>query len=158
MKKEPVKKDFNYVWDLIEVSVFIIVGYALLDFVFSISASINKIFPSWILSVALTLLAFGLIGYKSAQKKDSQAGKYGAYAGLIVGFVSAIIGILTYYLFPERIAEALQQAAQQGADVSVVQSVMKIMLYVNLVLSPAINAGIGALIAWISLGIFKNKN
>ena len=71
--------------------------------------------------------------------------------------MSAIIGIITFYFFPERIAEALQQTAQSGVDMAMVQSVMKIMIYVSLVLSPAINAGIGALIAWISGEVFKGK-
>jgi hypothetical protein len=153
-----VKKDFNYVWEIIETPVIIIVLYSLLDLAFPINSYVNELFPSWILSTTISLFAFGLIGYNTIKKeKEPTPGKYGAYAGLITGFIGAIIGIITFYLFPEKIADALRQAAQSGADMSTVQTFMKIGIYVNLVLSPAINAGIGALIAWISGMIFKKK-
>ena len=69
--EKKVKKDFNYVWDLIELSVFIIVGYNLLELIFSINSYIDKIFPSAIFSIALTIFAFGLIGYKAVHKKKN---------------------------------------------------------------------------------------
>ncbi len=157
--KKKVKKDFNYIWDIIDVSVFIIVIYSLLDLVFSVTTYINKLFPSWIFGTALTIFAFGLIGYKAVKQKDKpgQIAKYGAYAGAITGFVGAIIGIITFYFFPERLVDAIQQAVQAGADPAMVQTVMKIGLFASLVFSPAINAGIGALISWISGLIFKKK-
>jgi hypothetical protein len=152
------KKDFNYIWDIIEIPVIIIVLYSLIDLAFSTNLIIDKLFPSWIFGTALTFFAFGLIGYKTVMKeKNPTPGKYGAYAGLITGFITAIIGIITFYFFPERIAEALQQAAQSGADVSTVETFMKIGIYINLVLSPALSAGIGALIAFVSGMIFKKK-
>jgi hypothetical protein len=157
--KKGVKKDFNYIWDIIEVPVFIIVIYSLLDLVFSISTYINKIFPSSILSALITIFAFGLIGYNAAKQKSepNESARYGAYAGLITGFVSAIIGIITFYFYPEKIADALAKAAQAGADMSMVKTFMKIGIYASLVLSPIINAAIGAFIAWISGMIFKKK-
>lgn len=156
--KEEEKKGFNHIWDVIETPVIIIVLYSLLDLAFSISTYINKLFPSWIFSSALTLFAFGLIGYKVINKETKPTpGKYGAYAGIITGFVGAIIGIISFYLFPEKFAEALRQAVQSGADISTVKTFMKIGIFANLVLSPAINAGIGAFIAWVSGMIFKKK-
>ena len=156
--RKGVKKDFNYVWDVIELSILIIVGYSVLDMLLSISTYIGKVIPASIFGILILIFGFGTIGYISAKKKDSEsAGKYGAYAGLIVGLASAIIGIITFYYFPEKIAAALEQAAQKGADISAAQSFMKIGLYINFIISPAINAGIGALVAWISGLIFRKK-
>lgn len=153
-----MKKDFGYIWDIIEDSVLILVVYSVLELFFSVNYYIDKLFPSWIFNIALTIFAFGLIGYKSIKKeKEPTPGKYGAYAGIITGFVGAIIGIITFYFFPEKIAEAVRQAVQSGADPKAVQTFMKIGTYASLVLSPAISAGIGALIAWISASIFKKK-
>ena len=157
--KKKVKKDFNYIWEIIEISIYIVVGYSILDMAFSVSTYVNKVIPAGIFSILLTVFAFGLIGYKAVRQKEepSQIARYGAYAGAIVGLASAIIGFVIFYFYPEKIAAALQQAAQAGADTAMIQSVMKIMIYVNFVLSPAINAGIGALFAWISGLIFKKK-
>lgn len=160
MKKRPQKKkDFSYVWDIIDVPVFIVVIYSLLELIFSISSHINKLFPSWILSYALIIFAFGIIGYRTInlKEKPNRAARYGAYAGLITGFIGAIIGIITFYVFPERFIQTIQQAVQAGADAATVQTFMKIGLFAGLVISPAINAGIGALISWISALIFKKK-
>jgi len=158
MKKEG-KKTFSEIWDIIDVSVFILVIYSLLELIFSISSYINNLFPSWILSYAITIFAFGLIGYKAVKQKDEpkEIAKYGAYAGLIAGLAGAIIAIITFYVFPERFVETIQAAVQAGADAATVQTFIKIGLYASLIISPAINAAIGALIAWISGLIFKKK-
>jgi len=159
MKKRGGKDNFDKIWDLIDDSVIIILVYSLLDLFLSINSYVDKLFPSVILNYAVIIFAFGLIGYKTIKKKESpgKSARYGAYAGLIVGLIGAIIGIITFYMYPERIAEALQQAAQQGADIATVEQFMKIGIYANLVLSPVINAGIGALIAWISGLIFRKR-
>lgn len=159
MKRSEPKRDFNYVWDLIDSSVIILVVYSLLELIFSVSIYIDKIFPVAIFSIILSIFAFSLIGYEGRKKKEEAkyVARFGAYAGLIVGFVSAIIGIVTFYFYPEKIALALQKARESGADMAVVQSMMKIGIYINIVLLPAINAGIGALIAWISFLIFRKE-
>ena len=159
MKGKTAKKGFNYVWDIIDVPVFIIVIYSLLELLFQISFYINKLFPSWILSYAITIFAFGMIGYRTInlEKKPVRAARYGAYAGLIAGFIGAIIAIITFYIFPERFVAIIQSAVQQGADPATVQTFMKIGLYAGLIISPAINAGIGALISWLSALIFRKK-
>ena len=158
MKKSD-KKDFNYIWDLIELSVFIIVGYQLLDLAFSISFHIDKFIPASIFGILVLVFAFGTIGYNGVKRneKSNKIAKYGAYSGLITGFVGALIGILTFYFFPEKIALAIQQAVEKGADAQTVQTFMKIGIYANLILGPAINAGIGALVSWISGLAFKKK-
>lgn len=158
MTKEEEKKKFSYSWDTIELTVVILIAYSLLDLFFSITTYIDKVIPVWLFGVLLTIFAFGIIGYRTAKRNELQLStRYGAYAGIVVGFASAIIGIITYYFFPEKIAEALQQAVQAGADPSVVQTFMKIGIFASLIISPAINAGIGALVSWISSLIFKKK-
>lgn len=159
MPKKEEKKSFDEVWDIIEISVYILVGYSLLDLFFSVNTYISKLFPATIFSILLSIFAFGTIGYIASKEKlaPNISAKYGAYSGLIVGLVGAIIGIISFYVYPEKFAEALQQAVQAGADAAMVQTMMKIGVYANLVLAPAINAGIGALIAWISGLIFKKK-
>ena len=159
MQKEETKKDFSYIWDLIEFPVVILVLYSLLDLAFSITDYIGKIFPAAIFGFLLTVFAFGLVGYNTINRKESpsRAARYGAYAGIIVGLAGAVIGIITFYFFPEKIAEAIQKAIQAGADASTAKSIMKIGIYTSLLISPAIDAGIGALISWISASIFKKK-
>jgi hypothetical protein len=156
--KKP-KKDLGYVWSFIDTTVIILVLYSLLDLTLSVSTYIQKLFPATIFSIFLTIFAFGMIGYegKKSKEESNYIAKLGAYAGLIVGLVSAIIGFITFYFYPEKLALALEAARDAGADMALVQSMMKIGLYINLGLLPVINAGIGALIAWISSFIFKFK-
>jgi hypothetical protein len=153
------KRTFEDVWDVIDISVYILVGYALLDLFFSVSTYISKAFPAAILGIVLMIIAYGSIGYigRKEKLKQTDINKSGAYAGLIIGLASAIIGIISFYVYPEKIADAIMKAVEAGADAAMVQTVTKIMTYVNLVLSPAINAGLGALIALISGNIFKKK-
>jgi Na+/proline symporter len=157
MKKD--KKSLDEIWDIIDDSVIIILVYYLLELFLNINLYIGKVMPSQIFSTALMIFAFGLVGYRVTKQKEhsEKAAKYGAYSGLIIGLISAIVGIITFYMFPERIAEALKQASQTGVDTSTVKQFMKLGLYVNFVLSPAIYAGIGALISWVSSLIFKKK-
>jgi len=154
------KKSFDYIWSIIEVPVLIVILYSFLDLAFSINTYISKVIPSGIFNAALTLFVFGWIGYNTVRIKDEtpqRAARYGAYAGVILGLISAIIGIITFYFFPEKIVEAIQKAVQAGADASTVRSIMKIGIYASLIISPAINAAIGAFLAWIGGLIFKKK-
>ena len=153
------KRTFEDVWDVIDISVYILVGYALLDLFFSVSTYVERLFPAAILGIVLMIIAYGSIGYIGRKEKLEQTdiNKSGAYAGLIIGLASAIVGIISFYVYPEKMAETIMKAVEAGADAAMVQTVTKIMTYVNLVLSPAINAGLGALIALISGNIFKKK-
>ena len=156
--KKP-KKDFNYIWSFIDAPIIILVLYSILELTLSINSYIDKLFPAAIFSIFLTIFAFGLIGYEGKKRKEESnyIAKLGAYAGLIIGFASAIMGFITFYFYPEKIAIALEAARAKGADIAMVQSMMKIGLYINIILVPAINAGIGALIAWASSFAFKSK-
>lgn len=158
-KQANTKKDFGYIWDIIDMPVLILVLYSLLELSFSITKYVSKVIPPTFFGFLLSIFAFGLIGYRTIKKKENstKAAKYGAYAGLIIGFISAIIGIITYYFFPEKIAESIQTAVQAGADASTVNQFIRIGLFANFILSPALNAGIGALIAWVSGAVFNSN-
>jgi len=153
------KKTFSDVWDIIDISVYVIVGYSLLDLFFSISTYVGRAFPAAILGIALMIIGYGSIGYIGRKEKieKKEITRFGTYSGLIIGLASAIIGIISFYVYPEKMAEAVMKAVEAGADAAMVQSVMKITTFANLVFSPAINAGLGALIALISGSIFKKK-
>ena len=159
-KRDGDKKDFGYVWEIVGSAVLILVLYSLLDLAFSITKYISKVIPATIFGILLSIFAFGLIGYNTVRHKNEnpqKAARYGAYAGIIVGLVSAIVGIITFYFFPEKLVDAIQKAVQAGADASTVKKVMQIGIWASLIISPAINAGIGALISWISGLIFVKK-
>jgi hypothetical protein len=156
MKK---KKSFSDVWDVIDISIYVLVGFSILDLIFTLSIHIDKVFPGWLFGLLLTIFGFGTIGYIGLKEKLNikEITRHGAYSGLIVGFLGAIIGIISFYVYPERFAEQVMLAVQQGADANVVQTMMKIGVYGNLVIGTGINAGFGALFAWLSALIFKKK-
>lgn len=160
MKKGATKKDFNYIWDIIELPILIILIYNVLELFFSINSYIDKVLPSQIINWLITIFAFGLIGYNSVKEKNTpkESSRYGVYAGIIVGFIGAIIGLITFYYYPEKFADALQKAAEAGADMSVVNTFMKIGIYASFIISPVINAIIGGFIAWISAMVFNKED
>lgn len=160
MKKEKIKKDFNYIWDIIELPILIILIYNVLELFFSINSYIDKILPYQIINWLITIFAFGLIGYNAIKDNNTpkESSRYGAYAGVIAGLIGAVIGLITFYYYPEKLAEALQKAAEAGADMSMVNTFMKIGLYASFIISPIVNAVIGGFIAWISAMIFNKEN
>lgn len=153
------KRTLSEVWDVIDISVYIILGYGLLELFFSVNSYIDKIFPAGVFSILVTIFAFGTIGFIGRKDglEQKEITRFGAYSGLIVGFFGAIIGIITFYMFPEKFTEQISAAVQAGAEPAMVQTMIKIGTFANLVLGPAINAGIGALVALISGSIFKKK-
>ncbi len=145
-------------WDLMETSVIIFVAYSLFSVVVPLNNLLGTVVSS-IISVAVTVFAFGLIGYKISKDKKTniKSGKVGAWTGVVVGLVYALIAILTFYLFPEKIAEAISAAAKQGLTTNVTKAMIEIGLYINLIILPLIYAALGAFISWISFLIFKKK-
>lgn len=145
-------------WDLMETSVIIFVAYSLFSVVVPLNNLLGTVVSS-IISVAVTVFAFGLIGYKISKDKKTNVklGKVGAWTGVVVGLVYALIAILTFYLFPEKIAEAISAAAKQGLTTNVTKAMIEIGLYINLIILPLIYAALGAFISWISFLIFKKK-
>jgi len=149
MKKE------NY-WGLMETSIIVFAVYSLLVMVFPTTSLGTTI--SSIISIIVILFVFGLIGYNVYEKKskDLKVGKIGAWAGALIGLISAIVGILTFYLFPGRIQEILQQAAKAGASTQI--TIIQIGIYLNIIILPLIYALLGAFVSWVSFLIFKNTN
>jgi Na+-driven multidrug efflux pump len=105
----------------------------------------------------VTLFIFGFVGYNVSKAKDVKAAKVGAWTGVIMGLFSAVLGIISFYAFPDRIIQALAAAAKQGVSSATTMSFLQIGIYVNLILSPLIFGLIGALLAWLGFLIFKKK-
>ena len=150
------KRGFGYYWDLIETPVTIFAVFSLITMIVPIENWIGQLF-STILSILIMVFSFGLVGYNVSKEKDAPYGKTGAYAGLVIGLISAIVAILTFYVFPARFAEAIQGAVQAGASAMTTELFIKIGLFAGIVINPAIYAGIVALLTWISRFIFKRK-
>lgn len=147
------KEDY---WDLIDTSIVVFVAYSLLVMVFPTSSL--GTFVSSIISVVVVLFVFGLIGYNVVKEKSSlKPGKVGAWAGALAGLISAVVGILTYYLYPARIMEIIRQASSAGATAQITTTMIQIGLYINLIILPIIYALLGAFVTWISFLIFKNR-
>lgn len=150
------KRGFGYYWDFMDVSVIVFVAYSVINIIFPFTRLVGQTLAS-ILLIAVTLFVFGFVGFKVSKVKDANPVKTGAYAGVIIGLVSAVLAIIAFYFFPASIAEALQKAAQAGANQATVETVMKVGLFVGLVIDPAIYAAIGALLVWVSKFIFKKS-
>jgi cellobiose-specific phosphotransferase system component IIC len=150
--KSGCQDSFRYYWDVVEIPVYILIVISLV--VILIQAyeldGITKYLKwvSWIGTVAV----FSYIGYVVAEKRKETvrvAAKAGAYAGAISGFVTAIIGILSYYMYPNIYAKSVELAVQQGANPEMIRSFTQIALYAMLVISPLISAFIGMVLAGI---------
>ncbi|NCN86300.1 hypothetical protein GW932_00545 [archaeon] len=155
MKK---KKSFKDIWEVIEFPLIFLLIWALLNMVLDLQNLMGKVFYM-IISWAITILVFGYVGYQVVKNKEDEkaSAKHGAYLGAFYGIISAIIGIISFYVFPEKIEEAIRLAAEQGVDPNVVRTFAKVGVYASLVFSPLFTAAIGALISWISGLIFKKK-
>jgi len=150
------KKGLGFYWDFMDVSIIVFVLYSVLATVFPVSETIGTTLAS-IIGFLTLVFVFGFVGFKISRsnEKDLHAGKAGAWTGVVVGLISAIMGIIVFYLFPEKIAAAIQQATRAGASASTVQTFMKIFLFADLVIYPAIYAAIGAFLTWLSAYIFR---
>ena len=150
------QKEFSDYWKIIKIPTYILIAWSVLGFIisiisFSLYTTIFSSLASWLLIIAV----FGFIGWTTV--KDHKEGVKisawgGALAGIISGFIGAIIGIFMFYLVPEVIQAAIVQA---GADPAVVQGAMKIGIYISLITGPLISGIIGAVIAAIAALIAK---
>ena len=109
-KKEGLKE----CWDLIDMSVIIVVFYTVVNLIFPLQNIIGNTL-STILALVVTVFAFGLIGYKVSREKNIKAVRAGVYAGVIIGIASAVLSIIAFYLLPDTFAAAINQAVQSGA-------------------------------------------
>ncbi len=145
------------IWDLIESSVIIYAVYSLLVMVLPVQTWIGTAL-STVLSILVMLYVFGLVSYKVAKEKsDITPAKAGAYAGVAIGLISAVIGIISYYAYPEKIAQAIQAAVKQGVDAQTVQTMVQIGVYINIIIDPIIFALIGAFLSWLGFFVFKKR-
>jgi hypothetical protein len=149
------EKGFKYCWDVVEIPVYVLIAATIAAVLIQAYGGevLNRYLKwlSWVVSIAV----FSYIGYSVAEKRKLAvrvAAKAGAYAGAISGFFSAIIGILSYYMYPEIYAKSIEMAVSQGANPEMIASITQIALYAMLILSPLITALIGmvlaAIVAW----------
>jgi hypothetical protein len=132
-----------YLLSLWSIAAILSLGYRLLP-----ATAVSAL--GWIAIIA----SFGWIGFRTSMHGPKYAAKAGALAGLISGSVSAVMGILSFYVFPNIYEEQIRLALQAGAPADLIHNMMMIGVYMGLVTAPAISAGVGAvlsaLVAWIS--------
>jgi hypothetical protein len=152
------KKGIKDLWEDIDVPVIILVVWSAVVLFFRVDQFISSKLIYNILSWGITLVVFGYIGYSLAGKKRGKdATRAGAYAGVIVGFVSAVLAIIAYYIFPGFFDAQIAEAVKAGADIGTVNLFMKIGLYASLIISPVISGVIGAFASWIGSKVHKVK-
>jgi len=158
-KRKDDKKNFKYYWNFIDVPVIVLIVWTAITLVFPLKDYIPGLAFS-VISWAITILVFAYIGYVVIREKSNttkNAAKAGAWAGAITGLGGAILTIAAYYISPGIFNETLQQMLKGGLDTNSAQLFLKIGIFSGLVTGPLISALIGALIAWISSLIFRNK-
>ncbi len=153
---EKRRKNFSYYLDFMDLSIIVFTIYAIINMLFPLVNFLGNTITS-LISFAVTIFIFGNVGYKISKEKDAEPAKAGAYTGIVVGLISAILAIITFYFFPASLADSIQKAVQAGADRATVETFMKIGLFAGLLITPAIYAAIGALLVWISKLIFRKK-
>ena len=77
------------------------------------------------------------------------------YGGVLFGLASAVIGILSFYVFPQLYEVQIQKAIAQGAPEAMTRKMVEFAMYFSILYVPIIYAGIGALVSWISSLIAK---
>ncbi len=153
-------KDFSYYWKIIKIPTYVLIAWSVLGFIMSIiSLSLYLSIFSATVNWFLIIVVFGFIGwtvikdYKGTVKIAAWAG---ALSGAIVGFIGAIISILTFYFVPEVIQLTISQLAQQpGVDFAAIQGFMKIGMYAGLITGPLFAGLIGAAISAVAALIAK---
>ena len=152
------KDGLSSYWDLIETPIIVFFVYALLALVLQFGTLLGSLISS-ILSIAVLLFVFGLSSYNSVKFKKGRPAKVGAYSGVLVGLISALVAILTFYFFPQVFADAIKKAVGAGASSSTARTAIQIGLYINIIILPVFYAAVGALIAWVSSYVFvRNKS
>jgi len=149
-------KEFKEYWEIIKIPTYILIAWGVLAFIisiisFSLYVTIFSPLSSWL----LTIIIFGFIGWttiKDHKQTVRIAAWSGALAGIISGFIGAILGILMFYFVPQVIQAAI---AQSGANPELIQDFMKMGIYIGLVTGPLFSGLIGAAISAISALISK---
>jgi len=154
------KRGLKFYWEFMDTPVIIFALYTLLNLVFPLTNYIGTVFAS-ILSFAVTIFVFGFVGFKisrrETKKEEIHYGKAGAWSGAVMGLISAVLGILSFYLLPANFTQAIQNAVNAGASAATVKTFMQIGLFISLIITPIIYGLIGALLTWISKFIFERN-
>jgi len=155
------KKGLKFYWDFMDVSVMIFVVYSILATVFPLTNLIGTTLAS-IIGFLVMVFAFGLVGFRISRrenkKEEIRYGKAGAWTGAVIGFISAAIAVLAFYLLPATFADSIQKAVNAGASVSTVRTIMQVFLFLGFIIYPLIYGLIGALIVWVSKFIFGKND
>jgi len=143
-------------WKTVEIPVYIMIGYSLIIYLLVGMEIVGTSIQSW-LGWVVSIGVFGYIGYlvKKAKGTAGDAAKHGALAGAVVGFVGGILGIISYYYFPNIYADAINQAVAAGAPRDTVETMISITVYFGLLLGPIFQGIIGAVISAIGNAISK---
>jgi len=109
------------------------------------------------ISWTVTIGAFAYIGYTVKKKgaTTGEAAKHGAFAGVVTGFVGAVLSIGALYVFPQIYADAIEKAVAQGAPRETMETFMRIGVYFGLLTGPIISALIGSAISAVSGALTK---
>lgn len=156
------KKSFKELWDLVEMPVFVMIAWSLISLSVSLDNYIGVI-ATGILGWIITVGVFMYIGYVAVQQKATIgfSAKLGAIAGAIIGFVSALLSVIWFYVFPARFIGVISQMIASGVTEEMARTMLTIGLFVGLISGPLITAGIGALIAlagwWLIKKIIPQK-
>lgn len=149
-------KEFSEYWKFIKVPTYVLIAWGTLSLIAGIiSFSLYSTIFSPLAGVILTLAVFGFIGWTTV--KDHKQGVRisawaGALAGIISGFVGAILGIFMFYLVPEVIQATIAQA---GTEAAAIESFLKIGIYIRLITGPLFSGIFGAIISAITAFIAK---
>ncbi len=152
-----MKNNKSVIWSIIETPVIFFVVYSLLVLVLPVESWIGATFSS-VISILVAFYVFGLVGYGVAKNNvEIKPSKAGAYSGAVMGLASAVVGVVSYYIYPEKIAQVIQAAVKKGVDAGTIQTVIQIGIYVNLLIDPIIYALIGAFLSWLAFLIFRKR-
>lgn len=151
-------KEFKDYWKIIKVPTYVLIAWSVLGFIISIiSFSLYTTIFSPLASWFLMLAVFGFLGWttiKDHKETTKIAAWSGALAGIISGFVGAILSIVMINFVPAALQLALAQVSQGGAT-QISEGFIKIATYFSLITGPLFSAIIGAIIAVIAALIAK---
>ena len=154
------KRGLKFYWEFMDTPVIIFSLFTLLTLIFPLTNYVGTTIAS-IISFAVIIFVFGFVGFKISRrenkKEEVRYGKAGAWSGAVMGLISAVLGILSFYLLPANFTQAIQNAVNSGASASTVMTFLQVGLFVGLILTPVIYGLLGALITWISKFVFKEK-
>jgi len=141
--------NFKKMWEVSEIPVYVLVAWSILSVIVMAYDILSQILLGAV-GYAIALGAFGYIGYSVIQSKETfgTAAKTGAFAGVIIGLVGAVISIISFYVFPEMYADIITQAAAASQmPVDTVETYVLIGTYFGLISQPVVSAIMGAIFA-----------